>query len=265
MSDETLIKNGVTFFLPCLNEEGIISSVIESILGLMDEIGDPYEILVVDDASTDNSVREVEDSQRLHPGKPIRLIRSPFWRGLGRNYFIAAQRAHHEYFMLVSGDGAQSPEAIRIILAFKGQADAIIPYFGFKESRTLPRRILSRLFTWIINLLSGHRLNYYNGPVLHKTENVRMWFAETTGFGYQAELLCRLLDQGISIQQILIQNTDRTRGTTKAFALGNMLSLSNSLFHIALRRLEKLSFRFFSSIQKRFTRRRRPTSPAGRA
>lgn len=239
--------NGVTFFVPCLNEEGNIGRVIDMLVNLMEDIGGSYEILVVDDASTDQGVAEVEDRCKRHPDKPIRLIKSPFWRGLGRHYFVAAQRAREDYFMLVSGDGAQPPETIRLILALKGQADAIVPYFGFNEPRSFSRRILSWTFTRLVNWLSGHRLKYYNGPVLHKTENVRMWFAETTGFGYQAELLCRLMDQGISIKEVQVANSDRTRGATKAFTLGNILSLSNSLFHIALRRLQRLSFRLPNS------------------
>jgi len=102
--------------------------------------------------------------------------------------------------------------------------------------------MLSWLFTLLVNLLSGHRLKYYNGPVLHKTENVRMWFSETAGFGYQAELLCRLLDEGITVVEVQIANSDRERGFSKAFRFTNLLSVANTLFHILLRRFEKLAF-----------------------
>src|SRR5438477_496422 len=98
-----LIKGGVSFFIPCLNEEGTIQKVILSLVQLMAQLGGAYEILVVDDASTDRSVSEIEHCISEHAEKPIRMIKSPAWRGLGRNYFIAAQHAQQEYFMLVSG------------------------------------------------------------------------------------------------------------------------------------------------------------------
>lgn len=240
MSDS---RGSVSFFVPCLNEEGNIGRSIDTIVAVMERLRRPYEILVVDDASLDGTIAEVTNCCRRYPFVRIKLIRNAFCRGLGRNYFIAAQRARGEYFMMVNGDAAEPPESIRAILECLGRADAIVPYFGLRESRTLARRSLSRTFTFFVNVLSGHRLRYYNGPVLHRTENVRMWFAETVGFGYQAELLCRLLDEGITVHEVQIANSDRETGASKAFKMGNLLSVANTLFHIALRRLERQAFR----------------------
>jgi glycosyltransferase involved in cell wall biosynthesis len=236
-------SGGVTFFIPCLNEEGNVGRAIDNIVHIMKDVGGSYEILVVDDASADGSVAEVKGRQERYPEAHIKSIQNFITRGLGRNYFIAAQRAREKYFMMVCGDAAEPAETIRAIVSLKGQADAIVPYFGFHEKRTLARRILSRTFTLMVNLISGYRLTYYNGPVLHKTENVRMWFAETAGFGYQAELLCRLLDEGIVVKEIQVSNSDRITGATKALKLGNFLSVTNSLFHIGLRRLERFTLR----------------------
>lgn len=238
---EDLRPGAVTFFVPCLNEEGNVGRTIDTIVDLMQELAKPYEIIVVDDASTDGTVQEVLGRQERYRDVPIRLIRNPICRGLGRNYFVAAQRAKGEYFMAVNGDAAEPVEALRTILSHMGKADAVVPYLGSNDTRPLPRRLLSLTFTFLVNLLSGHRLKYYNGPVLHRTENVRTWFAETSGFGYQAELLCRLLDEGISVVEVQMVINVRDQGATKAFRLGNFLAVSNTLFHILLRRLERWS------------------------
>lgn len=241
----------VSFFVPCLNEEGNIGRSIDTIVGVMEQVGRSYEILVVDDASLDGTIAEVTSCCRRYPFVRIKLIRNAFRRGLGRNYFIAAQRARGEYFMLVNGDAAEPAESIRAILECLGRAEAIVPYFGLRESRTLARQLLSRTFTLLVNLLSGHRLRYYNGPVLHRTEHVRMWFAETAGFGYQAELLCRLLGEGMTVHEVQIANNDRQSGASKAFTIANLLSIANTLCHILLRRFERVAFRLGQS-------RRRP-------
>ncbi|MFQ5915295.1 MAG: glycosyltransferase family 2 protein [Nitrospinota bacterium] len=246
----------VSFFVPCLNEESNIGRTIDTIVGLMQSQGYPYEIVVVDDASVDGSTAEVLGRSERYPQTQIELIQNPFCRGLGRNYFIAAQRGRGKYFMLVNGDAAEPAESIQTILSHMGEADAVVPYFGRNETRTLPRRALSRAFTFLVNVLSGHRLKYYNGPVLHTTENVRMWFSETAGFGYQAELLCRLLGEGISVVEVQIANSDRERGASKAFSITNLLSVANSLFHIFLRRLERGAFSLSKS-----SRRRTPRTP----
>ena len=239
---ESLGDGSVTFFVPCLNEEGNVGRAIDTIVEVMRSRADTYEILVVDDASVDKTVEEVLSRQESYSEVSVKLIQNRFCRGLGHNYFIAAHRASGEYFMLVNGDAAEPAESIRRILALRGQADAIVPYFGLNETRTRPRRALSWGFTRLVNLLGGHRLRYYNGPVLHQTENVWSWFSETAGFGYQAELLCRLLDEGITVAEVQISNSDRDSGFSKAFTLRNILSVANSIFHIALRRLERIAF-----------------------
>jgi len=232
----------VSFYVPCLNEEGSVGRALDRITAVMGDLAHSYEIIVVDDASTDGTAAEVKAWSASHPETPVALIRNKFCRGIGRNYFIASQRARGRHFMLINGDAAEPAESIRAILSKLGEADAIVPYFGLKESRTLGRRLLSRTFTAIVNTVSGHRISYYNGPVLHKTENVRSWFAETSGFGYQAELMCRLLDEGITVSEVQIENSDRERGASKALSIGSLLSVTNSLVHILLRRLQRLSF-----------------------
>lgn len=233
----------ITFFVPCLNEEGNVRATIDTLRTVMMEFPNPYEILVIDDASADGSIAEVEERARCYPEVAIRVIRNPVTRGLGRNYFVAALRAAGEYFMLVNGDAAEPPESIRAIVSHLGEADAIVPYFGVNDNRHWARRTISQAFTALVNLIGGHRLHYYNGPVLHKTENVRLWPPETRGFAYQAEILCNLLDEGATVEEVQIINLDRERGSTKAFRLGNLLSILNVLFHIFLRRVGRFVFR----------------------
>lgn len=245
-----LQKDMISFYVPCLNEEKNIGQTIQTIRQVMKRFPCPFEIVIVDDASTDETVRHIKNCQKEFSEIDIHLIQNRFCRGLGRNYFIAAQRAQGEYYMLVNGDAAEPPETLEKILSAKGQADAIVPYFGERETRTVLRRIISRTFTLLVNILSGHHLKYYNGPVLHKTENVRIWFAETAGFGYQAELLCRLLDEGITVKEVKVKNSDRESGISKAFRIQNILSVLYTLLNIFLRRFQRLSFQFIPRPQR---------------
>jgi len=230
----------VTFFVPCLNEEGNVGRAIDDIIGVMRERNRTFEVLVVDDASTDKSVAEIEERCRRYPKARIRLIRNPICRGLGANYFLGAEEAEGDYYMMICGDAAELPESIRMILAEVGKAEIIVPYLGMKDTRAKSRRVLSWTFTTLVNLLSGHRLRYYNGPVLHRTQNIRRYPARTSGFGYQAELLCWLLDQGTSYQQIQISNSERESGFSKAFTQRNFVSVGRTLLEIVRRRALRL-------------------------
>lgn len=225
----------VTFYIPCLNEEENIAATLETVFEAVKAFPYRCEIIAVDDGSRDSTLEILKAKAASNPPVPIRIVENSENKGLGYNYFAAAFQARGEYYMLVNGDNVEPAATLRAILAQKGQADMVIPHFGKKDRRGWNRRLVSWLFTAIVNTLTFNRVRYYNGPVLHRTENVRRHHAETVGYGYQAELLCKLLNDGKNYCHVLVQNSDRERGFSKAFSLGNILSVSNSLFHIAFR------------------------------
>ncbi len=243
MTTGSLGERSVTFFVPCLNEAGNVGRALDAIVEVMAAQGRPYEILVVDDASTDGSAAEVLERAQRDPTARIRLIRNAQRRGLGANYLATARQAQGTYYMMVCGDAVEPPESIAALVSRAGQADAIVPYFGVREARGLGRKALSRLFTLVVNAVSGHRLRYYNGPVLHRASFVRHRASGTTGFGYQAELLCGLLDEGGTVMEVEIANVRRSQGASKAFTWRNLLSVFGTLARLSSRRAARLGRR----------------------
>ena len=118
----------------------------------------------------------------------------------------------------------------------------VVPYFGANDSRNFIRFYTSKTFTLLINLISGYKIHYYNGPVIHKTFNVMRWSPDTHGFAYQAEIIVKVLDEKGSFTEVMINNYDRQDGHSKAFTIKNILSVSHSILQIFLRRVRKLLF-----------------------
>ncbi len=227
----------ISFFVPCLNEEKNIAGTLETIALAVEGSGVRHEVLVVDDCSQDGTVGVVRAHQHTHPEQPVILITSDTHQGLGVNYIRAAKTARGRYYMLVNGDNVERREVITALLSRLGQADIIIPYFGGMDNRPLVRRIISRTFTLLVNLLSGNRIGYYNGAVVHLRENVLRRHPGTKGFAYQAELITLLLARGASYAQVEVPSEERQHGVSKAFRPMNCLSVGHSLIKIGLRRL----------------------------
>ncbi len=222
----------ITFFIPCRNEEGNVGRAIDTVVEVMADRREPYEVLVVDDASTDGSVAEVLDRGRRYPALRLELMRNATPGGLGHTYFMAARRATGTYFMMVCGDAVEPPASLRAILAGLGRAEMVVPYFGSLDARGPFRRVLSRVFALLVRWLSGTRLRYYNGPVLHKTANVRTDGFRSPGFGYQAELLCRLLREGKSVVEVQIANVDRAHGASTACTPKNLALVAGTCWRL---------------------------------
>jgi len=237
MLNETAPSADITFFVPCLNEEKNVAGTFSVIMAAVAEVPVSYEILVMDDCSTDGTVAVVEAFQQAHPDVPITLKTHDRHQGLGVMHEEGARLARGKYYMLVNGDNVERKEVIVALLSKLGQADMIIPYFGTMDNRPLLRRIISRTFTALVNFISGNRIGYYNGAVVHLRENVVRYHPGTQGFAYEAELITRLLARGATCVQVEVPSEERQHGVSKAFRPRNFISVGYSLLKIAWRRL----------------------------
>jgi len=230
-------KIDITFFVPCCNEEKNIVKTLENIINSVRNI--KYEILVCDDGSKDNT-KEIVKNYINRGKKNIILYENNKNLGIGFSYFKYSLEAKGEYYMLINGDNVEPSITIKKIVDKKGKADIIIPYFGTQDRRTLIRKFISLLFAFVINSISFNSIKYYNGPVLHKTKNVRLYKSKTYGYGYQAELITTLLMLDKSYLQVQVMNSDRQWGTSKAFSITNILSILNTILSIFINRIANL-------------------------
>lgn len=228
----------VTFFVPCLNEEDNIRATLLNITKAVKNIS--YEILVVDDGSIDCTKKRVDEFCNEFNNTNIIIKSNKINLGIGFSYFKYSLVAKGEYYILINGDNVETQESIEAIISQRGEADMIIPYFGNNDRRNNTRKLISKIFTLIINCVSFTRLKYYNGPVLHRTANVKLYRSNTFGYGYQAELITKLISLNSTYKELLINNSDRQFGFSKAFSLKNYLSVSNSIIIISFNNLSSI-------------------------
>ena len=232
----------ISFFVPCLNEEKNIIPTIDKIILSTKKSKLSYEICVIDDNSSDNTCDKIKDYKKLNSNINLLLVENDYTKGLGTNYVDAAFITSGKYYMLVNGDNAEPEETLKLILDEIGTADMIVPFFSNQDNRRFFRVLLSKIFTFLVNFISGYRIPYYNGPVLHLRYNVMRWSPDTHGYAYQAELITRILSEGATYKTVKIKNQDRVEGSSNAFTFANILSVFHSLLQIFLRRIRNLLF-----------------------
>jgi glycosyltransferase involved in cell wall biosynthesis len=227
----------VTFFVACYNEEENIVATLNTIVETMKELPLTYEAVIVDDGSSDRSTELIMEYQAQHPHVALVLVRNAFNCGLSRNFAEAAFLGRGRYYKLICGDNVDSKETLKTILAQAGKADVVIPYHKNIVGRTWRRRLLSRSYTALVNLLSGQSLRYYNGCGLYRRADVMRWHSRTTGFGFQAELVTQLLSEGAAYIEVPTTALERENGSSSAMRLRNWISVGCTLLNIFLCRL----------------------------
>ncbi len=232
----------VTFFVPALDEERHVGDTLDTIREAIRSTGRSAEILVFDDHSTDRTAERVREWAARNPGVPLRLVRRAKRMGLARNYVDGAFIGRGRYYKQVGADDSEPVGMICDIVARLGEADMIVPYLR-RDPRSPGRRVLSRLFTAIINAASGRRLRYYNGTAAHLRANVMRWHSDTYGFAFQAELITRLIQEGASWIEVPVEAVEQPGRRSRAIQFHNVLSVGHSVLQILLRRLRHFLFR----------------------
>lgn len=247
----------VTILVPCKNEENHICGTLETVVASMREIGCHYEVLVFDDGSSDRTSAVVEEYRRANPDLPIFLHRNPRNLGLSRTFVDGAFAGRGRYFRLVCGDNVEPKETIVAVLSRMGVADMIIPYHS-KCVGDLLRIGISRFYTFLVNLFTGYRLRYYNGNPLFRRDHVMRWHPYSFGFGFQADLIARLLDEGATYVEVPVHAIRRDkRGPASFLNPRNFVSTAHTLYELLRRRLNRLVFENDRSMSP-------PAGPSGR-
>ncbi len=133
---------GLSVVLPIYNEEAPLPSVIPELSGALQKLDRSYEIIAVDDGSTDNSVAVLRELQEQEPN--LRIVQ--FRRNFGQTAAFQAgfDHARGEVIVTMDADGQQDPADIPNLLQKleEGGYDLVN---GWRQNRKEPltRKILS--------------------------------------------------------------------------------------------------------------------------
>jgi glycosyltransferase involved in cell wall biosynthesis len=227
----------LTIFISCYNEAPYIIGTLDTVREAAHETGISFEIIVIDDGSRDNSRELVRDYITRHPDDRIVLRANHINKGLAQNYVDGAFLGVGKYYRLVCGDNAEPKETIVTVLKSIGKADMIVPYYTSSEGKGLKRELISKTYTGLINLITGNRIHYYNGLAVHLRHNVMRWHPNTRGFGFQAEIVCMLIDLGFTYHQVPVVMVERRQGQSNALTFRNLLSVAHTIVESFLRRI----------------------------
>lgn len=233
----------LTILVPCLNEETRVVPTLQTIEAAMAELDCSYEVIVVDDGSSDGTSGVVEGFMKSNPKMPVRLHRHARNLGLARTFVDTAFRGHGEFYRLVCGDNVEPKETMISICRKMGEADIIVPYYPVLPGKSRIRRIISKTYTVLVNLISGYSLRYYNGCALYRRYHIMRWAPYNYGFGFQSDLITRLLDEGADYVEVAVTGYHFTKesGDTP-LNFRNFVSTGHTLFEILLRRVRRAIF-----------------------
>ena len=229
----------LTVLVYCLNNADAILQTLEMVAEAMEVTGKSFEILVIDDGSSDLSPELVRGFMASHEQLNIVMRINKQSKGLAQNYFDAAFMGCGTYYRLMHGDNSEPVETMVDTFKSIGDADIIIPYYLSRIKKEPFQSLSARFFTTFINIISGNRINSYTTPHVHLRYNVMRWHSDVLGAAFQMDLLCRLLALDFTYKQVpcrAVSTQIHTNGIKK------ILSFLHAILNIIVRRLARLVY-----------------------
>ena len=185
----------VSAVLPAYNEEGVIAETVRRTHAVLATGRTGFEVIVVDDGSTDSTRRRCEALAAELSG--VRVVSHGANRGYGAALRTGFEQAAGDAIFLMDSDGQFDPADLRLLLEHWSGMAAVC---GFRAERRDPfiRRLNNRVFFLLVTLAFGHTARDVN-----------------CGF----KLFPRALGQGLSFDGALVSTELLVRARARGFAI----------------------------------------------
>ena len=149
----------LSIVIPVFNEEENIPILADEIRRALEPQGIAYEVIAVDDGSTDGSWSRLEAVRAADP----RWILVALRRNFGQTAALSAGFDHARGGVIVplDGDLQNDPADIPRLLALAAEYDIVSGWRKNRQDRFFSRRLPSLLANWLISKVTGIRLHDY--------------------------------------------------------------------------------------------------------
>lgn len=151
----------LSFVVPVMNEEGNVRALCERLSAKMQQLGMRYEIIFIDDGSTDRTFFEL---QRLHQEHPdiIGIIR--FRKNFGKTPALVAGFSHcrGDVVFTMDGDLQDDPEEIPRFLEKLDEGYDLVTGWKFPRLDPITKTFPSRIFNGLVGRVTGLHLHDIN-------------------------------------------------------------------------------------------------------
>jgi len=213
----------ISFVVPCYNESPNIKKTIKEIQYSIKQLKlNSYEIIIVDDGSTDTTFFVVKEIQKNNAN--IKIQRHNKNIGYGGAVKTGFKISTKNYVMWIPGDNSHKGTEITKMIFKIDHYDFVTTYYTNTAKRNFLRRLFTKIYTPFLNFIFKLNLPYYNGLTVYKRLILNDISIYTNSFTWQIELLLKIFKtKDIKYLIVPTKLDDREIGKSKAFNLKNSI------------------------------------------
>ena len=199
----------ISIIIPCYNLENIVKTTVKNILENLEKFSDSFEILIVNDGSTDNTLEVIQDIKNNH--ECIHVITYSQNKGKGYAVKTGILQSIGSYIVFIDGDLDITSDAIQNYIEELNNFDLVIGSKSLQSSEIeirQSRKILSDIFSSIVKFLTGLKIQDTQvGFKVGNGEDLRKIFKvmNIDGFAFDVELLVIATKLNLRIKEMPVK------------------------------------------------------------
>jgi glycosyltransferase involved in cell wall biosynthesis len=205
MSKANTDPGKITVLMPALNEEQSIGQTVGEIKKLYPD----FEILVVDDGSTDQTREEAVKAG-------ANVWKHPYNIGNGAAIKTGLRYASGDWVIMMDADGQHKPADIAKLLEYKDDYDMVVGARTRSSETSWHRDLANMFYNWLATYVTKYKIeDLTSGFRLVRSERIHKYiYLLPNTFSYPSTVTLAYLRSGLSIKYVPIQTRAR-KGKSK--------------------------------------------------
>lgn len=203
------INESVSIVIPAFQERATIEGTVSGVLSVARNLGCEYEVLVVDDGSTDGT----GDAAR---SAGAQVLTCPSNLGYGGALKVGIRAATYRTVLLIDGDGQHDPEDIPRLLADRRTFDMVVGRRKGTAGSHVWRKPGKIVLGWLANQLAGKKIPDLNCGyrAIDREMALRFLPIMPQGFSFSTTITIAAFKAGYSVQYVPIEVAHRVGKST---------------------------------------------------
>jgi glycosyltransferase involved in cell wall biosynthesis len=223
-------KISISVFSPCYNEEKNIEKLLSNILDFLPNISSDYEIIIVDDGSTDATAEIAERFTLEHP--QVKVIRHKKNKGYGAALRTGFENSVKDYIFFTDSDNQFDISEMTKLLPYIKNYDIVAGY-RIKRRDNFIRKINEYNFNCLVRLLFGLKIKDLNCAFkIYRKEVIKSISLRSTLAFINTELLIRARKKGFTIKEVGVTHYPRKWGAQTGANLKVITGSLRELFQL---------------------------------
>jgi glycosyltransferase involved in cell wall biosynthesis len=233
-----MVNPYVSLIIPAFNEEKTVGRVIESTAEIMDSLDLPYEIMVVDDGSTDNT-KLIALLSKFN----VKVLSNESNRGKGYSIRRAAKQAKGDIILTLDSDGEHKPKEIPDLLGPLLEGTDIVAGSRFLSNSHNVTSKLNQVGNHIFNIailaLTGQSVSdSQTGFRAIKKDVFERLNLESDGYEIETEITVKSLMNGFTFKEVPVTVERRKYDASKIKLLSDGRRILTTIIRSSLSKID---------------------------